>query len=449
MGKLGETAIIVCSRPDSKRVPRKVFTEFPLGKNKKTTLLMALLSRLKMTGLPIILAIPKGSGKDYESYLSMNNVHLFVGYGDDPLKRMSEAAKKYEVKNIIRVCHDKIFIDPILIKRALGIYENMAVDYLYSSFFIEGTGFEIIHGQCLHLASSIYKNVEHISYAIKAVTKNVYNWAIPMSERCGHRILVDTPKDIKVIQKIFERFKTKTIEVSLYRILEFLRIHPEITAINKQPEATIYTCVYNCEKYIEECIKSVVRQKNFNEYEYIIVNDKSKDESLEIINEYAKRYENIKIVNNKKNIGLSSSSNIALSMARGKYITRIDADDYYPSKNAVRELINCIKHSDMDAIYPANYFGSKKTIQSGEENHHVGGAIFNRRSINDIKFTDGLRGYEGLDFFHRARNYLRIGYLANPIFFYRQHDKSLSKDKSEKRKQIKEKISNDYRTAMA
>jgi len=444
VGKLEKTAIVICSRPDSNRVPGKVFHKFNIGK-KDITMLGALIYRLKKTNLPIILAIPKGTISQYCDY---KDVLFFEGSYSDPLERMAEAARMYEVDNIIRVCHDKIFVDETLIQRALVIYNNLEVDYLFSSFFIDGTGFEIIRSSVLNLASSLYKDIEHISYAIKSVTKNVYNWAIPIHERSTMRMLADTIQDMQVLDFIFKRFKTKTLETPISKILDFLNIHPEISEINKPPEITIYTCCFNNEKYLKDCIESVITQKDFNvkNYEYILIDDASTDGSYDIMTYYASKYQNIKVIKNDKNLGLASSSNIALQKSSGRYIARIDADDYFASKTSVSELVNSIKHSDLEAIYPANFFGDKSVIQPAEENHHIGGAIFNKRSINDIKFTDGLRGYEGLDFFHRARNLLRIGYLANPIFFYRQHNESLTKENADKRKKIKEGIINGIRS---
>jgi len=446
VGELSDTAIIICSRPDSKRVPGKIFTEFPLGKYETITMLGALLYRLKMTDIPIILAIPEGTKNQYEMY---DDVHIFEGSYSDPLKRMSDAATEYSVENIVRVCHDKVFIDQKLIIRGVQIFKNMEVDYLFSSFFIEGTGFEVIKGSIIHMASAMYRDVEHISYAVKSITKNVFNWATPSSERASFRLLADTYKDIEVLQYIFKRFKTKTLTTDIKKIIDFLLIHPEISSINSTPELTIYTCCYNSEKYLAECIDSVVAQKKFNEWEYIIIDDASTDMTSQIIAGYTAKHSNIRTMRNKKNIGLSSSSNIALSNANGRYITRIDSDDYYTSRTSCKELVNCIFHSGTEAIYPANFFGSKDEIQGPEENHHIGGAIFNRRSMNDIKFTDGLRGYEGLDFFHRARNFLKIGYLNSPVFLYRQHNNSMSKEAKTKRSKIKKGIMNGLRKKMA
>jgi spore coat polysaccharide biosynthesis protein SpsF (cytidylyltransferase family) len=445
MGQLGDTAIIINSRPNSSRVPRKVFYEFDTTKE-KVTMLGALIYRLHKTGIPIILAIPEGTRDQYAQY---KDVFFFEGYYSDPLKRMSEAAKVYNISNVIRVCHDKVFVDDRLINRGLQIFKNMQVDYLFSSFFIDGSGFEIIKASTVHLACSLHKDVEHISYAVKTVTKNVFNWPIPTSERSEYRILADTMRDMGVIEAIFKRFKTKTLVTPLQRVIEFLRIHPEITCLNQPPILTIYTCCYNGERYLKECLESIIRQKGFEEYEYIFINDASTDDTENIILYYVNEYPNIRYYKNDRNLGLASSSNVALEKSRGKYITRLDADDYYSSKTSCLELINSIRHSDMEAIYPSNFYGSKDVTQSAEENHHIGGAIFNRRSINDIKFTGGLKGYEGLDFFHRAMHLLRIGYLANPVFFYRQHNTSMSKTNLKKREKIKKGIINGSKQKMA
>ena len=139
-------------------------------------------------------------------------------------------------------------------------------------------------------------------------------------------------------------------------------------------------------------------------------------------------------------MGLSSSSNLALSEARGKSIIRLDADDYFTHDQAIQELQFELNRSDADIVYPDNYFGSFSKIQKGNDAHHVGGALFRTRGANHVKFTDGLRGYEGLDFFVRARDQLKISYLEKPLFFYRQHTDSMSHKNLDDRAALKELI---------
>jgi hypothetical protein len=93
--------------------------------------------------------------------------------------------------------------------------------------------------------------------------------------------------------------------------------------------------------------------------------------------------------------------------------------------------------SSFDAIYPDHYLGSLTCIEKGNVHHHAGGTIFRTRALNHLKFTDGLRGYEGFDLFERAKTQLKIGYHERPAFFYRQHNASLSKKDPELRRRIK------------
>lgn len=84
--------------------------------------------------------------------------------------------------------------------------------------------------------------------------------------------------------------------------------------------------VYNCEKYIGECIESLVSQ-TLKECEFIFVNDGSSDKSKEIIEGYAKNDSRIKIIN-QKNGGVSVARNTGLKSAVGEYIGFVDGDDY-------------------------------------------------------------------------------------------------------------------------
>ena len=83
---------------------------------------------------------------------------------------------------------------------------------------------------------------------------------------------------------------------------------------------------YNAEKYIEQCIDSIISQ-TYKNIEVIIVNDGSTDNTLAICEKYAKEDKRIKIVK-KKNEGVSKARNDGIKIATGKYIMFIDSDDY-------------------------------------------------------------------------------------------------------------------------
>lgn len=90
---------------------------------------------------------------------------------------------------------------------------------------------------------------------------------------------------------------------------------------------TIIIPVFNTEKYLEKCIDSVIRQK-FDDYEIIIVNDKSNDNSKIICEKYKSMYTNINFIDKRENEGLSEARNSALRIAKGEYIIFLDSDDW-------------------------------------------------------------------------------------------------------------------------
>ncbi len=92
------------------------------------------------------------------------------------------------------------------------------------------------------------------------------------------------------------------------------------------PEISVITSVYNCEEYIEDTIKSVIKQ-TFSDWEYIIIDDCSSDRSKEIIEKYASSDSRIIYIRNSTNKGQSTNLNTAISMSKGRYIARLDHDD--------------------------------------------------------------------------------------------------------------------------
>lgn len=430
-----KTGIVICSRLDSKRIPEK-----PLQEIKGKSILSRLIERLKKTRLQIFIAVPKEQADRYSHFVEDGCI---LSFGDalDPLARMYKTAKESGLNTVVRVTHDKIFVDHDILERALTYFKNHRLEYLYCSGLIEGAGFEIISFDALEKAASRYANVEHISYSIKAVATRIadFNKQLKSTYKDDSiRLLIDYKKDIDLMKKIFKYLPD---DCKLKDVIDLLnRRRPYLKDINTLPKLSIYTCCYNSEKYLVDCLASVASQTIFPKAEYIIVDDKSTDGSSAIIREFASIYPNVKVIKNEDNIGLASSSNIALGHARGRYLVRLDADDYFADRNSCQVLVNEMELTRKDIIYPDNFHGSFSKKQPGRQHHHVGGSIFNRKAINHIKFTDGLRGYEGLDFFVRAKNILKIGYLRRPIFFYRQHNSSMSKNNIQARQKLRSEI---------
>ncbi|KKQ91817.1 MAG: Glycosyl transferase, family 2 [Candidatus Woesebacteria bacterium GW2011_GWB1_39_10] len=98
------------------------------------------------------------------------------------------------------------------------------------------------------------------------------------------------------------------------------------------PKISVLMPVYNGEKYLMTSIESILDQ-TFQDFEFIIVDDDSTDDSWKIINDYKKKDKRIVALQNKINLKTSKTLNVGLSKACGKYIVRMDVDDWsYPNR---------------------------------------------------------------------------------------------------------------------
>lgn len=93
-----------------------------------------------------------------------------------------------------------------------------------------------------------------------------------------------------------------------------------------QVKVSVVVPVYNVEKYIEECIESLLEQ-TLSDIEVILVNDGSQDKSGEICKKFSEQYSHIQLIE-KENEGVSVARNEGIKSAKGEYITFVDADDY-------------------------------------------------------------------------------------------------------------------------
>jgi glycosyltransferase involved in cell wall biosynthesis len=109
------------------------------------------------------------------------------------------------------------------------------------------------------------------------------------------------------------------------------------------PKVSVVMSVYNGALYLREAIDSILNQ-TFKDFEFIIINDYSSDNSEEILKEYAEKDKRVKVITNKFNLGLTKSLNIGIKESQGRYIARMDADDIaYPER--LQKQINFLENN--------------------------------------------------------------------------------------------------------
>lgn len=201
--------------------------------------------------------------------------------------------------------------------------------------------------------------------------------------------------------------------------------------------------VYNVEKYLDECLSSLVNQ-TLSELEIIVVNDGTKDNSQSIIDHYVKQYPNKVVSLIKENGGLGDARNYGIPYAKGEYIGFVDSDDIVHLE-MYEKMFNKAKLEDSDLVLcDLEYFyetSSEKMVKEGLvqiENIDVNKTVFlsplfawnklYRKSLfieSGLKYPIGL-WYEDIPvtvpFFTLAK---KISYVHETLIYYRQRSTSI------------------------
>lgn len=112
----------------------------------------------------------------------------------------------------------------------------------------------------------------------------------------------------------------------------------------EENKVSIIIPVYNTEKFIGKTIESVLNQ-TYKNWEILIFNDKSKDNSLKIIKKYSKKDKRIKVVDSKENVGVVAARNKLIEIATGEFIAFLDADDYWKQNKLEKQIKFMLKNN--------------------------------------------------------------------------------------------------------
>ena len=237
-----------------------------------------------------------------------------------------------------------------------------------------------------------------------------------------------------------------------------------------KPLVTIITPCYNHEKYLEDYFQSILNQ-TYDNIEIILIDDASKDNSKDIIKRYKselkKRFVKFSFVDRKKNVGLVKNCNLGLELSKGKYIMMFASDDImFPKK--VEKNVEFLENNEYGMVYSDGYkvqenfsycdrndFDNKlldslvknKNKHSGfiankllEKNFIPAPTVMLKRNVFDKigKYDESL-SFEDYEMWLRVAEKYKIGFINEPLVFYRRSDYSLtgSLNKLQKYKNLK------------
>jgi glycosyltransferase involved in cell wall biosynthesis len=223
------------------------------------------------------------------------------------------------------------------------------------------------------------------------------------------------------------------------------------------PLLSVLMPVYNCETYLAEAIESILTQ-TYSNFEFIIINDGSTDESKRIIKSYTD--DRIHYVENEKNSGLITTLNNGIELAKGQYVLRMDADDFsYPDRFEKQVSFMQI-NSDIDIsgtwflksdrvnknTNPTTFEACKLNLINNSVLCHPS-VIFRKDSVinKDLKFKHSALHAEDYQFWvDVVKAGLRISNLPEVLLNYRIHPLQISSAKKDVQKHTVNGIRLDY-----
>lgn len=438
---LDNAVSIICSRPESKRLPGKVF--------KKIAGYPALEHILKRTSAYVrtILAIPSGLEEtgvygytEYNRLADYYGIDIWQGNAESPLHRMANffTTTSDKSKYLVRITHDDLLIDGKTIEDLVEECDKQNAGYGITPGIVEGAGVEVIRRENLLAAAERHKEpTEYVSYFVQGEEMpfpKIVRMEPRESIRRTYRLTMDYPEDAQVLDIVLRQVGAFS---SLDAVCQYIDQHPWLMNLNHQPEVTIYTCAYNAEKWVQHTIEYILANKHLD-FEYVFVDDGSTDATPVIVSKFCSD-PRLKIILNEKNIGLAASSNVALARSRGKYIMRVDADDIFISDWLGGMLVE-MKEKKYAALYPAyseidelsRPLNNKRI--PGNQHFHAGCALMDKRILNEVRFRDDLRAWDGLELYKRLSKRCGIGFFDRVAWHYRVHKNSMSRTNLEERK---------------
>ena len=157
-----------------------------------------------------------------------------------------------------------------------------------------------------------------------------------------------------------------------------------MTEEKKQRYFSIVVPVYNVEPYLHQCVDSILQQ-SCNDYELILVDDGSTDNSGNICDTYSDKNEHV-IVIHKKNGGLSSARNAGLEIAQGQFVIFLDSDDFWDNLEALKRIKSLLNESEADLLV----FNAKRYYEDGKNSSLIINCDVNRSLINSGNVIESI-----------------------------------------------------------
>ena len=222
----------------------------------------------------------------------------------------------------------------------------------------------------------------------------------------------------------------------------------------RPPKVTVLMAVYNGQRYLRIAIDSILKQ-TFTDFEFFIIDDGSKDASVEIIKSYSDP--RIRLVINEKNIGLASSLNKGIDSSAGRYIARMDCDDISLPQRLEKQVAFLEHHTDIGICGSgievigkkpgalAGFFNDDAMIRSSlifDSGFAHPAVMMSRHLLNeaDLRYDASFTHAQDYDLWARAAAYTKFANLPEILLHYRIHAESAGRKSGGKQRVMADRV---------
>lgn len=216
--------------------------------------------------------------------------------------------------------------------------------------------------------------------------------------------------------------------------------------MNKTPTLTVFTPVYNCQEYIQETIDSVLNQ-TFTDFEYLIVDDCSTDNTVELIEQYSDP--RIRLIKNETNKGISYNRNIGIEESKGIYLAMLDGDDIALPTRLEKQVLFLERNNDFGIVGTGVINMDSKGIALEDDiqfnipdeqipsrmlfNNYVytSSVMLRKAFIGELRFSLDYIVAEDYELWIQLIRKCNIGHVREKLIKYRIHDSSISNQKKQ------------------
>lgn len=210
-----------------------------------------------------------------------------------------------------------------------------------------------------------------------------------------------------------------------------------------RPKVTVYVTCHNYGRFLQESLDSVFAQ-NMTDWEMLVIDDGSQDNSQEIIQKVvAEHPDRVRAFHNEQARGLPYCANLALNEAYGEYIMRLDADDYLDESALLILSTHLDNHPDVALVYPnfiyvdekGGYLGIENRKKIGVETEifdlpaHGACTMGRKRMLKSVGgYSEDFNAQDGHELWLKILHRYKVSNIATPLFSYRQHSLSLTRN---------------------